>query len=267
MAASDSCEKDCNAECCQTIRITPWDKNTVCEPACKTTCEASKSACKLSGGALPTVAAPNTIELVEKALRASCASGFEVITKSVILSQGSYAAGSEVLLNDAKSLLVAAGLFGAREFDGVSIRWGRITAEGIAPDRDTIFISENYLGSNDLYSVATILGHEMIHVRQYRNLGTDNFKCEYTRKYLDCGACQDNGHPLEAEAYQWNTENNGTVANAVNSAAMNGGNQSNVGYTCYTPVGYCQYPSPAPVGWQCECSSPQGLIYGVFGTP
>jgi hypothetical protein len=41
----------------------------------------------------------------------------------------------------------------------------------------------------------------MIHVRQYRRLGTNEFKCQYVRDLLNCGGCQDSGNPLEAQAY------------------------------------------------------------------
>ncbi|MBM4228975.1 MAG: hypothetical protein FJ164_14755 [Gammaproteobacteria bacterium] len=46
-----------------------------------------------------------------------------------------------------------------------------------------------------------ILAHEFVHVRQFETLGAAEFKCAYVRGMSRCGGCQDNGHPLEKEAY------------------------------------------------------------------
>src|SRR5467141_2154540 len=87
-AKADSCNTDCNSQCCKEIRITPFDRNDVCDPACKVTCEANKKICQGTGVSLPS--APSVVNEVVKALQQSCASGFEVVTKYVILSQGFY---------------------------------------------------------------------------------------------------------------------------------------------------------------------------------
>lgn len=46
-----------------------------------------------------------------------------------------------------------------------------------------------------------ILAHEFVHVRQFETLGAAEFKCAYVRGMSRCGGCQDEGHPLEKEAY------------------------------------------------------------------
>lgn len=46
-----------------------------------------------------------------------------------------------------------------------------------------------------------ILAHEFVHVRQFESLGAAEFKCAYVRGMSRCGGCQDEGHPLEKEAY------------------------------------------------------------------
>jgi hypothetical protein len=275
-APAADCNVDCNARCCHTVKITPWDKNRVCEPTCKTSCEAAKVACRGSGGVIPPVHSPSVIEQIQKALRASCAAGFQVINNAVILSQGSYAAGSERLLVQARDLLIQAGLFNAQEFNNVSIRWARLVGAGQTPDRNVVLINEDYLRNNDLYSTATTLGHEMVHVRQYRRMGTDHFKCEYSRYYVGCGCrqtgnglethcgCQDSRHPLEAEAYRWNIDNNPRVAQFAGGAMQTVAPQPmpQWSYICDTPALSCMFQNPAPRGAPCQCQTTSGLFIG-----
>lgn len=53
--------------------------------------------------------------------------------------------------------------------------------------------------ADDLFT--EILAHEFVHVRQFETLGAAEFKCAYVRGMSRCGGCQDDGHPLEKEAY------------------------------------------------------------------
>ena len=50
--------------------------------------------------------------------------------------------------------------------------------------------------------LAEIIAHEFVHVHQFAELGTHDFKCAYVHAMLACGGCQDRGHRLEAEAYR-----------------------------------------------------------------
>ena len=120
MAASARAEEDCNSKCC---------KFGLCEPACKLACEANKKV------GLPQIGPPGPGD-VQKALTMSCAAGFEVINKGVIVSQGFYAAGTEQLLNQAKTVLINSGVIAPAEFDGVNIRWAKLYAstQGQAAD-------------------------------------------------------------------------------------------------------------------------------------
>jgi hypothetical protein len=78
-----------------------------------------------------------------------------------------------------------------------------LVAAGIAPDRNQIYINQSLRDASD-FEIAVILAHEMKHIDQYRGAAsTDAFKCDYTRKFIDCGLCQDDKHPLERAAYEF----------------------------------------------------------------
>jgi hypothetical protein len=261
--------QDCNARCCRTIRVPPFDKKEWCDPACKTSCELHKAA------RIPVPHAPSLWVKVHDAMQDYCAAGFQVINNAVILYQGTYAAGSERLLNEARDILIRGGLIPASDFHNVDIRWARLTGEGQAPDRNVVLINEKYLSANDLYSTATTLGHEMIHIAQYRRMTTDGFKCEYSKAYVSCKAsnanadCQDMSHPLEAEAYRFNQQHNLTIARHVRQAgyplpeaiARQLGGPS-MSYLCVTPQFSCQFPNPAPMGTPCQCQHAGGFAIG-----
>jgi hypothetical protein len=263
---ADDCNVDCNASCCKTIRITPWDKNTVCDPQCKLTCEASKKACQVTGGVVPPVHTPSVVNAVVNALEDSCAAGFQVINNSVILYQGPYAAGSEQLLNRARDVLVQLGLFSPQEFANVTIRWGRIVGGGQAPDRNLIFIDEGALSRGDLLNTTITLAHEMVHVRQYRRMGTDSFKCEYSKAYVRCG-CQNGGHPLEAEAYAFERQVTPRIQaylqGGLPSPSPQPGPPPPMGaLRCSTPIGICPLGGVIPLGAPCYCPTPRGPVWG-----
>jgi hypothetical protein len=261
--AAASCP-DCNKRCCSTIRITPLDKNSFCDPQCKVSCEAVREICRRGGPKLPHW--PSVIKNVERQLNVSCAAAFQVINQAVIAHQGTYGAGSERMLNHAKQILIDLRLFSESEFENVTIRWARLIGEGQTPDRNTVLISENY--QNDLFSTTSILAHEMIHVRQYRRLTTDEFKCRYSRLFLRCIGCQDNRHDLEAEAYAFNEQTNQMIAdhivNARNLAAYIRSQGKVVGSYCATPNINCRYILPVPVGEPCQCNTAQGTFNGQF---
>jgi uncharacterized membrane protein len=113
------------------------------------------------------------------------------------------------LIQDAIRALAGTGKFQIEEFSGVQIRWcpliggpdGRV-AHGIAADRGRVYLNSSQK-NHDPIDVATLLAHEMKHVRQYRGMGTDEFKCKYSQEYVKCGGCQDRGHSLEREAYDF----------------------------------------------------------------
>lgn len=99
--------------------------------------------------------------------------------------------------------LVDAGFFTPTDFTRVAIGWCPLArAIGFTPDAGRIVIDVGLKGGSvDL--IAEVLAHEMIHVRQFSELGARGFKCHYINAFLSCGACQDRAHDLEAEAYRF----------------------------------------------------------------
>jgi hypothetical protein len=94
------------------------------------------------------------------------------------------------------------GLARPEEFQNLQLRWCPLNgASGMAPDRNFIYLDSDLKGGN-IWDQGALLIHELTHVRQYRRQGSDDFKCEYSRKFVDCGGCQDGGHPHEQEAYE-----------------------------------------------------------------
>lgn len=133
-----------------------------------------------------------TFETVIGSVRTTC-SGFN--------AQGSYPAN---LIPDARQRLIEAGVLPAQAFDGVSINWcpGSFRGRGIAP-ADGEIILNTAIASDPLDDVAATLAHEMFHIRQYREIGSANFKCNYAQQYIACGGCQDERLPIERDAYQF----------------------------------------------------------------
>jgi hypothetical protein len=187
--ALGDCNTDCNKDCCRNFGI--------CEPTCKLSCEASKKVCQGTGVDLGHLPNP---------LGQSCIAAFQIATNALIVSQGFYPAGSEYMINEAKTALVRTGLFAQNEFDGVQIRWCSLKSPtlGVAADAGVICLSDGLFNSANHFGTAVVLAHEMTHIRQYRRDGTDNFKCAYSQQYLQHSTTY--GNSFEKEAYDF--ENN-----------------------------------------------------------
>lgn len=251
--------QDCNKRCCKTIRITPWDKNTVCDPTCKVTCEAAKSA----GVKLPEVFNRNVFDDIEKALHVGCNVGFEAINKVVIVNQAPGSApGSEQLLVMARDILIRSGAIGAAEFHNVNIRWGFLYegTRGQAPDRNVVFINQDFLRNNSLFKTTSTLAHEMVHIRQYRQLSTDEFKCRYTKQFVKgfCGQ-QTHCHELEAEAHRFEDQIRPLIEPFVA--------QLQPASRCETKEGSCFFPTTHARDAGCACQWPNGATLGEFRNP
>ena len=109
------------------------------------------------------------------------------------------------ILEDAKGLLVTLGAFAADEFDGVEIRFCSSMAygSGLTPSPSKILLHTTYI-DEDEETVALILAHEMIHIRQYRAWGTEGFQCRYGVEVASCN-CWGPGNAVEDEAYDFVT--------------------------------------------------------------
>jgi len=147
------------------------------------------------------------IEDVLKSMEQPCAAAFGLATEAILGSQPAYPPGSDALLKASRDALIREGLFGAREFDGLTLRWCALgkSINGLAPDRDVVCVSDVWLRRADRLEAAISLAHEMIHVRQFRRLdGTGaTFKCEYAKEFIRCGGRQEGCISFETEAYDF----------------------------------------------------------------
>jgi len=144
-------------------------------------CQGKKAACKAMAA---------TIEIVTAPIEAVCANDPDRME------------GREVL-EEAKGLLVTLGAFAENEFDGVQIRfcsamnWG----SGLTPSPSKILLHTTYI-DEDVETVALILAHEMVHIRQYRAWGTEGFQCRYGVEVAN-GHGWGPGNAVEDEAYDF----------------------------------------------------------------
>jgi hypothetical protein len=145
-------------------------------------------------------------------LTLSCISAFEAIVQPVKFNCGGFVSASAVEMRREKALvelatmqLVDTQIVAPQEMQGVSVRWcqGNFNGAAITPNSNEIILNKSL--KSYVWSIAPTLVHEMTHIRQYRRMGTDNFKCEYALRFAAC-ACQSASHPLEREAYDFEEE-------------------------------------------------------------
>lgn len=158
-------------------------------------------------------------------ITAACTVPFEVISKSVnaACSNWDHRLENQDMIQKAVEVLVQNNIIPAYEFEGVQIRWCPlpyipnldINTEGITPDNGRIYLDTGYR-NNSLIDQAVLIAHEMTHIRQFRNLGTTDFKCEYSLDLIKCGGCQDENHALEREAYDFAESARQQLANVGN---------------------------------------------------
>jgi hypothetical protein len=192
--AAVSCKTDCNKRCPEKFiggevgkiikKIGP--KISIGrDPVCKSNCELAKAliACPLKVK-VPVPGGP--MEEFVKAVNQNCSAAFQLFTKAVSIGVcpiGAPAADSE-RIRQIKSDLLAAKVLNAADFENVTIRFCRITAGGLAADRNQIILNESLRKASDI-ELASVLAHEMKHIQQYRRAkSTDEFKCAYTRQYV-----------------------------------------------------------------------------------
>jgi hypothetical protein len=104
------------------------------------------------------------------------------------------------IIENAKAVLIRAGVLSAADFEGVEISWCPLGAGawGMTPAKDRVLL--NPILKSDMALLARNLGHEMFHVGQYRRWGTDEFQCRYSQELLRTrSAGRDNA--VEADAY------------------------------------------------------------------
>jgi len=111
---------------------------------------------------------------------------------------------------DAINLLVKSCVFPRSDFNNVEFKWCtplKAGASAMVPFPDKIVISRD-LRFSDASTLARLIAHEMIHIRQIRNLGFDTFACQYSgeivsMKGTSCNAARTSGNFLECAAYRF----------------------------------------------------------------
>ncbi len=160
-------------------------------------------------------------EIVRTPFSLACTTNFEAIVGVVRascsrFSSQSFSSSNQSRIDQAKRRLIDLGVISQSEFSGISVQWcqGSFNGYGITPGPTEIFLNTELL-SQTTDDIALTLAHEMHHVRQYRSMGAGPFKCNYSQQFIQCGGCQDNSHPMEREAYQFEASVAATIANIL----------------------------------------------------
>lgn len=104
-------------------------------------------------------------------------------------------------INEAISILSEFKFIDRTSFDNIRIAYcPLINGLGIVPQSDIIYLDDG-LRNGSADTLAEVLFHELQHVTQMREMGSDKFKCGYINELIACGGCTDNNHALEAPAY------------------------------------------------------------------
>lgn len=216
-AFAESCDTDCHRQCRVRTDFPPVE---FIEPTCHAKCEVAKKAACATRSTIPNIQLTPR-EQVEVYGNQACAVPFQAITNIVIgrCSNWDGRIDDQHLIQQAASVLQSAGIIQANELNGVQVRWCPLQgAAGMAPDRGRIYLDTG-LKSN-LFATASTLAHEVVHLRQYRNAGTDRFKCEYSRQYAECGGCQDRRNSFEREAYEYEDQIRLRLSQAVQGSQV-----------------------------------------------
>lgn len=252
-ALAESCDTNCHDQC----RVkTDFPPVNFVEPTCHAKCEIAKKAACAMGQSIPTI--PITPrEQVEVFGDAACGSIYYGIVNSVIAQCSNWNGrlDGQNRIEEAKGLLVGTGLFAAQEFNGVQIRFCPLqNAQGIAPEGGRIYLNTGMMNAS-LADLASLLGHEMVHIRQHRGSRAGAFACDYSRQFTECGGCQDDRHPMEHSAYQWERENRSRLAMSFTPPPAQ--------ICVYGPGQFCPMGMAIPSGSQCTCATPMGFFSGI----
>ena len=143
------------------------------------------------------------------------APAFEAFTGNVIATCAAAGGGTDdlTLIAQAKGILVRAGLYQPGDFNGVDIRWCALSnATGMTPASNRIFLHPSLQGSP--FDLATVLAHEMVHIKQFRRWGTLGFACRYGEQ-VAAGRGEGRANSVEAEAYQFQDRAAARIAHAL----------------------------------------------------
>ena len=135
--------------------------------------------------------------------RFDCADAFDLVAMTVMFRCANYRAPASAV---ARIDAAVARLRGLEEDGTAAPHSVRIafcplgSGTGIVPMPGQLYLDDGLIAlSTD--GLAEIIAHELVHLRQFAELGPRGFKCEYVRAMFACGGCQDRRHRLEREAY------------------------------------------------------------------
>lgn len=102
-------------------------------------------------------------------------------------------------LSRARDILIRSNIYSSQDFSGVSIRWCNIPGtQGMVPRKRLILLSDD-LRSRSAEDLVPLLAHEMYHITQYNDWGSNEFHCKYSREYLQHSTGRNNS--VERPAY------------------------------------------------------------------
>lgn len=198
---------------------------------------------------------------VARALTRSCSAPFDLMVQPLLDYCDTWDGRNDdpELIAEARASLIRLGLTDAALFDGVEITWCPLQrVNGMAPRINRVLLNPAY--KSRPVDLVALLGHEMVHIRQYRDWGEEQFRCRYGQEIAG-GRGMQRANPIEREAYE---EEDGIRAHLrlelarPLSAAENGQSAR-----CRSGEGACFLPSARPVGSACGCPSEIGLSPGT----
>jgi hypothetical protein len=177
--SQNACTVNCGDKCTRNVLGVQYR-----DPLCYNACLGEQAACGITGGQT----LPDLVEIPRNLIRTACGlpHGVTLHYISSVCTFAPLSPADTAKIDAAKNELIAYGIVRQEEFQDVVISFcDNIHASGVVPDRDRVYLHTSGKSVSTKY-LATLLGHEMMHVRQYRTDGTDNFKCTYTRQVGDC---------------------------------------------------------------------------------
>lgn len=198
---------------------------------------------------------------VARALTRSCSAPFDLMVQPLLDYCDTWDGRNDdpELIAEARATLIRLGLTDAALFDGLEISWCPLQrVNGMAPRANRVLLNPSY--KSRPVDLVALLGHEMVHIRQYRDWGEEQFRCRYGREIAG-GHGMQRANPIEREAYE---EEDGIRAHLrlelarPLTAAENGASAR-----CRSAEGSCFLPSARPVGSACGCPSEIGLSPGT----
>jgi hypothetical protein len=164
-------------------------------------------------------------EFVRNPFSLACTATFESVIAAVKTSCNKMASQANMerdnfIIQSAIGRLISVGVTTGNEISGVSVKWcqGDFNGDGITPGPNEVILNRSLI-AKEIDDVALTLAHELHHLRQFRSMGAGPFKCNYAKHYIQCSGCQDERHPMEKEAYQYENLVSKLLADSANRSS------------------------------------------------